>query len=266
MPELMDEHATDTRARRAWVRPLLIILASVVFLAVAAEVALRVILPSIVANTIRSEVGLTDDHPVEVSLGGIALPHALVGRVGNLDVHVDEMPLTGEVAGQIDVHADSVPMRATSGEIRGASASITLSDEQLDPAISLITGGFAQTGNVENGELVVGRNIPMFGQEVAVSVSLSLDIADGDLVITPGGITAAGFELSGEQLADFAGGALDPMLATHTLCVRDQLPQGVHLTDIQLSSTGAVTASADLAPDILSNPRASEPGSCETES
>ena len=256
---------SDRSALESWVKRLVIILAVIAMLLVAVEVALRMIIPGAVAAAVREQVGLTEDHPVEVDLGGIALIHAVTGRVGDLDVQVDRMPIIGEVSGQVGLHADSIPMRPTSGDLRGASAQITLTEKQLDPAISLITGGFAQSGEVQGGDLRVGGSVPMFGQEVAVSVALAVDIVEGDVVVTPGALNAAGFELSSEQIAGFAGGVLDPMLSTHTICIRDQLPQGIELTDIHLSSTGTVTVAADLAPGVLSDPAQREPGSCATQ-
>lgn len=251
-----------TSVRRPWLKRLLIIFVVLVLLITAAEVALRLILPGAIASAVRSEVGLTEDHPVEVSLGGLAVSHAVTGRVGDIDLHIEEMLIMGAVSGQIDVRADSIPMRPTSGELRGGVAKITLDGQQLDPAIELITGGFATTGEARGDEILVGGAVPMFGQEVAVSVALAVDIADGDVVITPGTLNAAGFELSSEQIADFAGGILDPMLSSHTICVRDQLPKGITLTDIHLSSTGTVSIVADLDPEILSDPAQQEPGSC----
>lgn len=251
-----------TPARRPWRKRLVIIVVVVALLIAAAEVALRLILPGVIASAVRQEVGLTEDQPVDVDLGGLAVAHAVTGRVGDIDLHIDEMPIMGAVSGQIDVHADSLPMRPTSGDLRGGIAKITLDEEQLDPAIELITGGFASTGEVRGDEILVGGAVPMFGQEVAVSVALAVDIADGDVVVTPGTLNAAGFELSSEQIADFAGGILDPMLGSHTICVRDQLPQGITLTDVTVSSTGTVAIEADLAPGILSDPAQQEPGTC----
>ena len=250
------------RSGRRWLRISVISLIVIAVLVVVAEVALRMIIPATVAQAVRDEVGLTADHPVEVELSGNALFHAVTGRVGDLDVHIDEMPLFGDVSGQVDVHVDSIPMQPTSGEMRGARAEMTLTDEQLDPAIALITGGFAQTGTVRDGQLEVGGAVPMFGQEVRVSVALDIGITEGDVVVTPGTLSAAGFELTSEQIAGFAGGVLDPLLGENTICVRDQLPQGVELTDLHLSSTGTVTIRADLSPGILSNPAEQEPGTC----
>jgi hypothetical protein len=47
--------------------------------------------------------------------------------------------------------------------------------------------------------------------------------------------------------------------------VRDQLPRGVALTGITLSSTGSATISADLAPGIVSDERERLNGSCSEE-
>jgi hypothetical protein len=132
--------------------------------------------------------------------------------------------------------------------------------------VNLVTQGVAQTGEVRDGSLVVGRSIEIFGQEVPLSASLGVAVAGaGEIEIEPRGVTAAGLDLSTEQLAQAAGGLLDPLLQPQVLCVRDQLPRGVALTGITLSSTGSATISADLAPGIVSDERERLNGSCSEE-
>ena len=85
------------------------------------------------------------------------------------------------------------------------------------------------------------------------------------MLVSPTEIKAAGFDLSAEQLRPMLGETAAALLDTHTGCVRDRLPAGITLTDIDLranSQGGSATVTASLAPDLLSNPKQMQPGSC----
>ena len=245
-----------------WWTKLIIVIVVVGLLAGAAELALRLIIPGVVAGAVRSQLDLTDDHPVDVALGGSALLNAFRGGVGDVTVDVPDAPLVEGVLADAALHADLVPFNPTSGEISDGVVELRLDKEQLGPVIETVTQGVAQSGEVRDGELVVGRALEAFGQQVNLSARLSVEAVDGAVKINPLGLQAAGFDFSAEQLAQATGTLLDPILQPQTVCIADQLPAGVTLTDIVLSSTGTVTIRADLAPGILSDPDQREKGIC----
>ncbi|WP_336660770.1 LmeA family phospholipid-binding protein [Leucobacter sp. USHLN153] len=252
------------RRRRSspwWVK-LIAVVAAIGLLAGAAEVALRLIIPGVISGIVRDELRLTDDHPVDVSLGGSALLHALGGGVGDVTVEVPDAPLIEGITADGSLSADRVPFDPSTGEISGGTVKVVLGADQLDPVISLLTQGVAQSGEVRDRELVVGRTIETFGQELTISARLGVQAVDGAVKIDPLGLKAAGFDLSAEQLAQSTGSLLDPILQPQTVCIADQLPAGATLTDITLSSTGSVRLEAALAPGILSDPAQQELGSC----
>lgn len=246
---------------RAVVRILGVVVALAV-LAGAAEVALRLIIPNVIANAVREQVGLSDDHPVDVDLGGSALLHAVTGKVGDVTIGVDEMPLPGGIVVNAKLHADSAPFDPASGDLRG-TASLTATGDQLPAVVSAITRGVADTGEVRDGELVVGRDINLLGFTVPVSLGLQLDASGGDVQVTPTQVSASGIDLSSEQIEQAAAPVLGDLLETHSVCIADQLPRGISLTGIDLSSTGSATLRADLSEGILSDPGEQEPGVCE---
>ncbi|UOQ56137.1 DUF2993 domain-containing protein [Leucobacter allii] len=249
------------RTSRWWTK-LVGVLVVLVLLAGAGELALRLIIPGIVQGAIRTQLHLTDDHPVDVSLGGSALLAALGGGVGDVTVEVPNAPLLEGVEADATVHAARVPFSPTTGEITGGTAQLRVSKEQLGNVIELVTQGLAQTGTVRDGSLVVGRSVDLFGQSIELSASIGLSVVDGQVEIEPRGVQAAGLDLSAEQISAATGSLLDPILSPQALCVDDRLPRGVELTGIDLSSTGSATISADLAPGILSDPAEQELGSC----
>ncbi len=249
------------RRPRRWAGILAVVIALGV-LAGAAEFALRLIIPGVIENAVRDQLRLTDDHPVEVSLGGSALLNAVRGGVGDVTVTIPDAPILEGIELEASAHADFSPFDPQRGEISGGTATLTVPKEQLGPVVEMLTSGVAQTGEVSDGELVVGRSVDILGQQVPLTASLGLAVANGDIEIEPRGVSAAGFDLDAEQIAQATGSLLDPILSPHTVCVRDRLPAGIELTDIALSSTGSATISARLAPDIFSDPTRLEPGSC----
>ncbi|CAG7616114.1 LmeA family phospholipid-binding protein [Leucobacter soli] len=249
------------RRRRRWLR---IAVPVVVLLLVigAAELAIRLIVPGIVSSVVRENLSLSEEHPVEVRLGAFELPSVLTGRLSTVEVEVDDAQLIDGLTGTVRLRADSVPFAVSEGEIRGASASLMIGKDELPAAIGLFTAGVADGGVVSGGELVVSREVALFGADVRLEATLGLSVADGDVVIEPRAVGAAGFDLSADRLRELTGGTFDGMLSPHDVCVADRLPTGLELTGIDLLSTGAARLTVAVAPDILSNPAQLETGSC----
>lgn len=250
------------RKSRWWARALGVV-AVLALLAGAGEVALRLIIPGVIEGAVRSELKLSDDHPVDVELGGSALLGALRGGVSDVTVASPGVPIIEGLAADARVHADFTPFNPTAGKIQGATAALTVPKDELGPTIDLLTQGIAQSGEVRGDDLVVGRSLDLFGQSVSLSASLRIGVEDGEVSVEPTGVKAAGFDLSAEQLGDATGSLLDPILKPQVLCIADRLPRGVELTAVDLSSTGSVTIRADLAPTILSDPKQQQPGACK---
>lgn len=246
-----------------WWAKLIIVVVVIGLLGGAAELALRLLIPGVIAGAVRTQLHLTDDHPVDVDLGGSALLSAFRGGVGDVTVDVPDAPLVEGIQADASLHADLVPFNPTSGEISDGTVELRLDKKQLGPVIETLTQGVAQSGEVKNGELVVGRSLEAFGQQVKFSARLGVQAVDGAVKIEPLGLSAAGFDLSADQLAQATGTLLDPVLKPQTVCIADQLPAGVKLTDIALSSTGAVTLRADLAPGVLSDEKQRAMGTCK---
>lgn len=258
-----DATGREPRRRRRWWIWALGGLVAVGLLAGAGELALRAIIPTVVANEVRDQLGLAPEHPVEVQLEGSTVLSALTGSVGPIEVGVPDVPVLGDITATISASADSVPFNPSRGEITGGSASVTIPAESIGAVVALVTDGFADTGEVRGNQILVGRTMELFGQTVTLSVALGLAIDEtGEVRITPASINAAGFDLTAEELNEVTGGSLSMLLGDHEFCVRDQLPEGVTLTAIRFSSLGSVTIDADFAPRILSDPAQQRPGEC----
>ncbi len=242
--------------------PFVVVIVVIAMLAGAAELALRAIIPSLVASAIRTPLHLTADHDVDVDLGGSVLLHTLTGKVGDLEVGIDSVPLMDGLTGDVTLQADAVPFNPTSGEIAGGQARLTIPADDIDPVVTMLTQGIADSGQVRGDTIEISRTVAVFGQEVALTAAVRVAVKDGDVVIDPAGVRAVGLDLDAEQLRQTTGGLLDPVLTPQTICVRDQLPKGIELRDITLSSTGSVAIDARLSPKILSDPSEQATGSC----
>lgn len=251
--------------KRWWLR-ITITLVVVVALAGIAELALRAIIPNIFASIVRDNMGLSADHPVDVELEGSALFPALTGHVNDVTLRVPDVPVLDGISVDLSATAASIPFDPTQGEIVGATASARVPSRDMSTLVSLVSDGLIDEGTVQNGEIELGRTMQMFGWETQISASLALSIKDGDVLVDPTEIKAAGFDLSVDQLRPLLGETAATLLDTHTVCVRDKLPAGITLTDIDLSANaegGSATVTASLAPDLLSNPKQMQPGSCK---
>ncbi|MBL3700502.1 DUF2993 domain-containing protein [Leucobacter luti] len=251
------------RGRSSWWKKLLGVVIALAVLGGAAEFALRLILPGVIETAVRGQLKLSGDHPVDVTLGGSTVLNAFRGGVGDVTVTVPETPLVDGIVADATVHAGLVPFNPLTGEIRDGTVELTVPQDQLAGVVKLLTKGVATTGEVRDGELVVGRSVTILGQEIPLTIGLGLSVADGDVLLEPKQVSAAGLDLSAEQISQATGALLDPVLHPAPVCVRDQLPAGVTLTDVTLSSTGTAIIEAKLAPDAVSNPAQRAKGSCE---
>lgn len=259
--------AAKKRRPRWWLRAILALLL-VAVLAVAAEFALRAIIPNVIANAVRENMGLPGTHPVKVELSGSSLLPALTGHVGEVEVTVPRVEVFDGIETTLFASAESVPFDPTKGDIVGATASATIPSSSMDALMKLATDGLVDEGEVRDGELELGRTMQIFGFDVHLTVGLAVSVQHGDLLVEPTSINAAGFNLTTEQLRPMLGDSAVALLETHTVCVRDRIPAGITLTDVELTTTalgGSAKVTASLDPDILSNPEQQQLGSCEAE-
>lgn len=247
-----------------WIKRLIAIVVSVGVLFGLGEGALRLIVPSTIESAVRSQLRLSPDHPVEVSVGGSLLISALGGRVGDLTLAVPDAPLLDELTADVRLEAGSIPFNPLKGNLEDASIQLSVPQEQFGPAISKFTNGLIDEGEIQDGALVVGRTMEIFGMPVPLSATLQLGVLEGgDVEVIPEGLSAAGLDVGQEQLNQMTGSLLEPLLKPHTVCVKDQLPRGVELTGIQLTDSGTAILNADLAPGILSDKSEQAKGVCE---
>lgn len=247
---------------------LIAIVVAIATLAGIAELALRAIIPNVIASAVRDNMHLSSDHPVEVDLGGSALFPALTGHVNNVTMRVPRVDVIEGIEADLFASADSVPFDPTKGDIQGAVASATIPSKNMDAVMSLVSEGFIDEGAVRDGGIELGRTMQIFGFDAHISATLAISIDNGDVLVNPISVRAAGFDLTAEQLRPLLGDAAAALLDTHKVCVRDRLPAGITLKNVDLRANalgGSATVTAALDPDILSNPAKLQVGSCAAE-
>ena len=126
VPEATDPAATPKRKPRWWLR-IIAALFAIAALAGLAELGLRAIIPNVIAGLVRENLHLSAKHPVEVELGGSALLHALAGTVGDVTLRVPALKVMDGIEVDMAATAASIPFNPGNGEIKGASASATIS-------------------------------------------------------------------------------------------------------------------------------------------
>lgn len=257
---------TATKRKPRWWPRLLIAVMVIAALGGLAELGLRAIIPNVIAGLVRDNMGLPKDHPVDVELGGSALFPALTGHVNDVTLRVNDVEAFDSIDADLFASAESIPFDPTSGEMRGAVASVTIPSKSMDSVVSLVSNGLIDEGKVQNGTIELGHTMQMFGFDARISANLAVSIDDGNVRVEPAAISAAGFNLTAEELRPLLGDAAVALLDPRTLCVRDRIPAGITLTKVELKSNalgGSATVSASLAPDLLSNSKQQQPGTCE---
>lgn len=256
--------ATVVKRRRPWLRAL-VAFGVLVLLVAGAELTLKAIIPNVIANEVRGGLGLDRQHPVWVQQNGSALLRAVTGRVGDVEVTVPEVEIFEGIETTLYARAESIPFNPTSGDIIGGVASATIPSSSMNALVQLATNGLIDRGEVHGGEILVGKTIELFGFEVPLSASLAVSVEQGDLLIQPNSVQAVGFDWQLEDLRPLLGEEAATVLDAHTVCVRDRIPAGIELLDLELRSAmlgGVATVTVALAPDLLSNESQQQVGSC----
>lgn len=253
---------SETRQATPWWLRLVSVAAVIGLVASTAELVLRLVIPHVVAQEVREQLSLEKQHEVHVSLGGSALFAALGGHVGPIEVQVPAVRILDDIVATVTASASELSFDPLRDKIFGASGSVTIGPDSIDALLALATEGLIDSGEVEDGRIQLGSTSELFGQTVTLSATLGMSIEDGDLRLTPAAISAAGFHLTAEEIDALTDGALDALLSVQHVCVRDRLPAGVTLTGLWFSASGSVTVNADFSPDILSDPRQQQPGTC----
>ena len=243
--------------RRRWPWALAAVVVIIVAIVVAAELIARAIVPGIVADKLRTALALPADHPVQVEVDGWALPQVIAQRLDHVAASSDGVTL-GSLTADVSGTAEGVQF---DGAMESARISADISADQI---LGLVATAGVPLEDVSFGDGVVTGTgaISLFGQRVPLSVTLAPAVAGGDLQLTAESVDVGGLTLTADGVRERFGALADTVTGPWPVCLRGQLPAGVHLTAVAVSPDTLV-ATADLDGRIALDPSLQATGTCD---
>lgn len=253
------DHAEAPR-RRVW--PWLVAFGIVLVLAVvawfAADAIARQIVTGVVRDQVRSQLALPESQPIDVEIAGFVIPQLIGGTLREVRVASDDVKV-GQLVGDVRVTAHDVPVRG--GGMGGATATVTLDQEQLRGLVSTIEGFPADTVGIDAPLVTMSMQLRLFGIGVPVGVALTPTALEGDIVLTPASLQLAGAEVGADALREQFGPVADLVLRDWTVCIAQHVPAGVTLTDIAVDGE-VLVAGFDVDGAIMTDPALRATGTC----
>lgn len=261
MTELgFDPYEPPVRRRRAW--PWLVVLAIVVVLVGGAAVGAESIARSTVTEGVRALVSTQVDAPsgVDVDVDGLVLPQLLSGTLDEVRVSADDVGVGG-LSGDVSVTARGVPIRGDAAA-QGGTAAVRLDVDELRRLLARIDGFPSDGVGMASPAVTMSREFSVFGIAIPVGVALTPGAADGALTLTPASFEAAGAAIDAEQLRARLGGLADGVVRDWSICIQDQLPSALTLTDVTVEPSDELVATFDVDGAVVVDRALLSPGSC----
>ncbi|KRB36126.1 DUF2993 domain-containing protein [Microbacterium sp. Root180] len=249
------------RRRRVW--PWIVALVILVALAVAAffiaEAVARDMVERTVKNEISKQLSLPADQEVDVEVPGLLIPQLIGGSLNEVTVSSQDVPV-GAFEGDVTVTATEVPIQQ-GVDMGGATATVTLDEEQLRSLMATVEGFPADTLGLAAPNVTMSTELQFFGIEFPIGVALTPSVSDGDLVLTPASFELAGAQIDAGALSDRFGALADIVVRDWSVCLAQYIPAGVTLTGVEVVGDTLV-AEADVDGAIVTDPALQANGSC----
>ncbi|MGN8552516.1 UNVERIFIED_CONTAM: DUF2993 domain-containing protein [Microbacterium sp. SLM126] len=249
------------RRRRVW--PWIVALVIIVALAVAAffiaEAVARDMVERTVKNEISKQLSLPADQEVDVEVPGLLIPQLIGGSLDQVTVSSQDVPV-GAFEGDVTVTATEVPIQQ-GVDMGGATATVTLDEEQLRSLMATVEGFPADTLGLAAPNVTMSTELQFFGIEFPIGVALTPSVSDGDLVLTPASFELAGAQIDAGALSDRFGALADIVVRDWSVCLAQYIPAGVTLTGVEVVGDTLV-AEADVDGAIVTDPALQANGSC----
>ncbi|GAA1985843.1 DUF2993 domain-containing protein [Microbacterium pumilum] len=254
------EAPAPRRRHRVW--PWIVGFVIVIGLAVVAWFAAEALAKNLVTKTIRDEVvtqlSLPADQDVDVEVAGAVIPQLIAGSFGEITVASDDV-VVDSFSGDVVVTATDVPIRG--GELGGATATVTLDEDQVRQLMSTVDGFPADSLGFAAPDLTMQTELSLFGIAVPVGVSLTPSAVDGQLVLSPSSLQVAGATVTASGLQQQFGAVADAVLRDWPVCLAQYIPAGMTLTDVAVDGD-VLVADFDIDGGIISDPALQATGTC----
>jgi hypothetical protein len=258
---LMIPGEPEPRRRRVW--PWIVAFVIVAGLAVAAwfaaDLIARQVITGVVREGVRTQLSLPADQQIDVELTGAVVPQLISGSFDEVTISSDDVEFGG-VTGDVTVSAHDVAV-STEFSMSGATATVALDEAQLRTLMSSVDGFPADTVALAAPNVTMSVDLQLFGVGIPVGVGLTPSAAEGDIVLTPDTLEVGGSTLSADALRQQFGALADAVLRDWNVCIADQLPAGVTLTDVDVVG-GELVADFDVDGAIATDPALRANGTC----
>lgn len=228
--------SADSARRARWPWVLLTVVLVVAVLVVAAEFVARAVLPGIVRGIVIEQLELPADQQLDVDASGVLLPQLIGGRLDELHLSTESATIGG-ITGAADVTAEGVPLRG--GDLTDARGTVRINAEQFTALLATSELPIDDVAFAEPDVTVSGA-LPVLGFSVPVALTLTPGADAGELVLTPVSLQVAGATLNAQQIADRFGSIADQLTETQRICIADQLPAGLTVTDLAVDGDEVV--------------------------
>ncbi|WP_314422223.1 DUF2993 domain-containing protein [uncultured Microbacterium sp.] len=246
-----------TRRRRRWPWVLAIVFVVLIALVIAAEFIARAVLPGVVRSIVIEQLDLPGDQQLDVQADGILLPQLVAGRLDTLRLSTESVTLEG-LTGAVDVTAQGVPLRG--GDLSGATGTIRVDESQFTTLLA-DTDLPVDTVVFDAPNVTASGSVSVLGAAIPISLTVEPGVADGDLELTPVGLTVGGLEIDAAEVGSSLGALGATLTQTQRLCIADQLPAGLTLTGLDIEGSVAVI-DVDVDGAITTDASLQEPGVC----
>lgn len=245
-PEPSSEHPTlvipgggdspSPKRRRRWPWVLLIVVLVLAVLVVAAELVARAILPGVVRGIVIEQLDLPQDQQLDVDASGVLLPQLIGGRLDELHLSTDAVTFGG-ITGAADVTATGIPLRG--GDLADAHGTVRIDQDQF---ATLVTASDLPIDEVAFAEpdVTASGSFEVFGVPIPVSLTVTPDADDGELLLTPVALEVGGLALNAADIAERFGDAAAQITSAQRICIADQLPAGLTMTGLKIDGSLAV--------------------------
>lgn len=228
--------SADSARRARWPWVLLIIVLVVAALVVAAEFVARAVLPGVVRGIVIEQLELPADQQLDVDASGILLPQLIGGRLDELHLSTDSVTIGG-ITGAADVTAEGVPLSGV--DLTDARGTVRINAEQFTALLATSELPIDKVAFAEP-DVTVSGTLPVLSFSLPVSLTLTPGADAGELLLTPKSLQVAGATLNAQQIADRFGSVADQLTETQRICIADQLPAGLTMTDLAVDGDEVV--------------------------
>lgn len=251
--------AETRERRRLWPWIVGVVLTLVVLLAAwfIGEIVVRDIATKIVKEKAAEALDLSSDD-VDVDLGaGMMIPQLLAQRLDSVRLSSDAITI-GELSGAVAVRAEGVTFEGVAEE---AAVTVRLDQEQVTAIVASLDDVPIEDVKLTSPDVAVATSLPVLGITIPLELALHPGVDAGDLLLRPVSLTLGGSKITAEALEDRFGQLVAPVVRDWRVCLADQLPAGVSLTEIEVTDDLLVLR-ADLAGRIAVDAELQEPGTC----